>query len=81
MATNKGNSGAYAVYLCTSDGPLVRQPCSAGGADHEPAPDGYMQWHEWAEEMGKTHRSVRCKVCGRFGLWVEKKRSGLRNSS
>lgn len=36
-------------------------------AQHTPAPDGYTQWHAWAEVMAKTHVPERCPTCG---LWI-----------
>lgn len=41
--------------------------------DHTPAPKGYLQWHEWAEKMAKTHRQVKCACCGLWANWVPKK--------
>lgn len=38
---------------------------------HEYGPDGYLSWHEWAEEKGKTHRQLKCK-CGFYLIWVPK---------
>jgi hypothetical protein len=42
--------------------------------DHTPCPDGYIQWHAWAEKMSKTHRQVKCGGCGRYSIWVPRKR-------
>lgn len=33
----------------------------------DPAPDGYLAWHEWAEAQHKA--GLRQKQCGRCGLW------------
>ena len=33
----------------------------------DPAPDGYLAWHEWAEVQHKA--GLRQKQCGRCGLW------------
>lgn len=41
-------------------------------ADHTPCPDGYLDWHAWAEEKAKTHRSKRCSECRLFKIWVPK---------
>ena len=40
--------------------------------DHTPCPKEYLQWHEWAEEMEKTHRQIRCPHCGLWTIWVSK---------
>jgi hypothetical protein len=34
-----------------------------------PSPNGYLAWHEWAEEMSKTHKQVKCEGCGRYSIW------------
>lgn len=41
-------------------------------ANHTPCPEGYIQWHAWAEKMGKTHYQVTCHGCGRYAIWVPK---------
>ena len=35
-------------------------------------PKGYLAWHEWAEQMSKTHRQERCPECGYWHIWVPK---------
>ncbi len=49
---------------------LVEQP----ECKHTPSPEGYIQWHAWAEKKSKTHRQIRCPVCGLWAIWVPKKR-------
>lgn len=39
---------------------------------HTPCPSGYLAWHEWAEEMSKTHKQKRCATCKLFAVWVPK---------
>jgi hypothetical protein len=39
---------------------------------HTPCPKGYIEWHEWAEKMGKTHNQIKCHSCGFLVVWVEK---------
>ena len=53
------------------------------GADcrdlHTPCPVGpwdQLHWYSWAEHMSKTHRQMRCPVCGLFAIWVLKKHRG-----
>lgn len=41
-------------------------------ARHTRYPEGYLQWHAWAEKKAKTHRSTRCKGCGLFAVWMPK---------
>lgn len=36
-------------------------------APGDPAPEGYLEWHEWAEIQHKA--GLRQKQCGRCGLW------------
>ena len=33
----------------------------------DPRPEGYLQWHEWAEAQHKA--GLRQRQCGRCGLW------------
>ena len=40
---------------------------------HTKAPEGYIQWHTWAERKAKTHRQIRCPGCGLFAIWVPKR--------
>ncbi len=38
---------------------------------HTKCPKGYLPWHEWAREKGKTHKQIKCKGCGRYSIWVK----------
>jgi hypothetical protein len=38
--------------------------------DHTPCPDGYSQWHFWAEHMSNTgKKQEKCDECGRLAIW------------
>ena len=39
---------------------------------HPPCPEGYLQWHFWAEEMRKMHKQLRCEGCGLYSIWVRR---------
>ena len=41
---------------------------------HTQQPDEYCSWHAWADEMAKTHDQIQCPECGRWAIWVRKKR-------
>lgn len=41
---------------------------------HTDCPEGYLDWHSWAERMSKTHRQVRCPDCGLFSIWEPKQK-------
>lgn len=41
-------------------------------ASHTPCPEGYLQWHQWAERQRKTHKQVRCAGCNLWAIWVQK---------
>lgn len=41
-------------------------------AAHTDGPNGYVQWHEWAETMAETHVQERCPDCGLWKLWTAK---------
>jgi hypothetical protein len=40
--------------------------------NHTPCPESYLSWHAWAEEMNKTHKQIKCPVCGLYAIWVKK---------
>ncbi len=48
--------------------------------DHTPRPEGYIQWHTWAEQMSKTHRQSKCAGCGKYTIWTPK-RAALANGA
>jgi hypothetical protein len=37
---------------------------------HTEGPDGYSAWHDWAEEMDKTHRQELCPGCRLYAIWT-----------
>lgn len=39
---------------------------------HTPSPDGYLQWHAWAEQLAETHMDRQCKGCGLWAIWEPK---------
>lgn len=43
-------------------------PCD----DHNEGPSGYLDWHEWAKRMGRTHHQLRCAGCGLYKIWIAK---------
>jgi hypothetical protein len=68
----------YAIYLCGLPGPLVDpNPDCPQHELHTPQPNGYIQCHDWAEEMSKTHKQIMCDGCDRLLIWIEK-RAGSR---
>lgn len=40
-------------------------------AAHTKTPEGYIEWHEWAEEKAKTHTQIACRSCGFYSIWVK----------
>lgn len=40
-------------------------------------PEGYLQWHAWAEKKIKTHKQSRCPGCGLYVIWTSKKTGKL----
>ena len=38
--------------------------------NHTLCPEDYIQWHEWAKSMDKTHKQIKCKGCGLYTIWV-----------
>lgn len=39
---------------------------------HTEMPDGYLQGHDAAQTLLKTHRQVLCPGCGLYKIWVLK---------
>ena len=39
---------------------------------HVEGPSGYVQWHHWADRMGRTHKQRRCRDCGFYSVWEPK---------
>lgn len=33
-------------------------------------PSNYIGWHEWANEMSKTHKQHCCPTCGFWAIWL-----------
>lgn len=44
----------------------AKQDACPNVAEHTYGPDGYVQWHAWAEEMSKSHTQQKCPGCGFF---------------
>lgn len=40
--------------------------------EHTPCPSGFLEWHDWAGEMKKTHKQTACPNCGLWSVWVKK---------
>lgn len=61
------------VRFCTGGGALVADPPTTDACvPHTPSPSGYLAWHEWAEQMAKTHEQHRCPGCGLWQIWKPK---------
>lgn len=43
--------------------------CGRTGRFYRDEPSGYVSWHEWAEQMSKTHHQKPCPGCGRLSVW------------
>lgn len=39
---------------------------------HTKCPEGYIQWHNWAEKKSIRHYQVKCPCCGLFAIWKRK---------
>jgi hypothetical protein len=39
---------------------------------HTPHPRGYTAFFDWCKHMSKTHRQVRCPLCGKYAIWERK---------
>jgi len=47
-------------------------PCP-NAENHTEEPEGYLQWHAWADRKSKTHRQIKCWGCGLYAIWVDKR--------
>ena len=41
-------------------------------ANHTKCPDGYNDWHDWADQKARRHRQIKCPVCKRWAIWVRR---------
>lgn len=69
---------AYRVYLCgVDDGTrVVPNPECPNAAAHTPEPLGYLEWHDWAAQMIKTHKQRACPMCNRLCIWEQRPPKG-----
>lgn len=44
---------------------------------HMDGPSGYVEWHDWAERMERTHEQRQCSGCGLWKIWVRRKKVQL----
>jgi len=49
------------------------EDCPDAATRHTPCPTSYAGWQEWARKISKTHKQVRCPMCGYLSIWVERK--------
>lgn len=50
---------------------LEQENCS-NRHNHMESPSDYVEWHDWAERMAKTHKQIKCPECGYWVIWVRK---------
>lgn len=60
---------AYRIYLCGDDQTFMGSDCPG---EHTLQPRGYIEWHDWAAKMSKTHKQRKCSVCGLWAIWEPK---------
>lgn len=41
--------------------------------EHTPAPQGYIEWSNWAAKMMRSHSQHKCPECGKLAIWKRKK--------
>lgn len=60
------------LILCGLDEPLEVSGPDCPRADlHEPQPQGYAAWHDWAGRQGRAGRTQhRCPGCGLYQVWT-----------
>jgi len=50
----------------------VKTICAQAKLHTKGQPEGYLQWHAWADARSKTHVQKRCLGCGLFEIWMPK---------
>jgi predicted RNA-binding Zn-ribbon protein involved in translation (DUF1610 family) len=40
---------------------------------HTKAPEGYIDWHLWAEKKARSHVQHECPTCGFWAIWKPKR--------
>jgi hypothetical protein len=78
----KKRRSGYVIHIDSFEPDLEKYPIPPTEVErrvdkcvHTPQPEGYLEWHEWARLASKTHSQIRCKCCGRWGIWLPKKRA------
>jgi len=62
------NHSALDIELVPDKGP---QPSTCPNAvNHTDGPSNYLDWHEWARNLAKTHKQTRCPDCKLFKIWT-----------
>lgn len=41
---------------------------------HTSCPEGYVNWHLWAEKKARTHVQIQCSACGLWAIWIRRPR-------
>lgn len=70
MTTRRANT----LRICGGD---MRESDEANNtcpnrAEHRYGPAGYVDWHEWAASMSRTHGQFQCPGCNRWLIYVPK---------
>lgn len=60
------------VTFCGGGEMRIVAPECPNASEHTPSPTGYVAEADWADEMLKTHRQVKCSGCGLYAIWVPK---------
>jgi hypothetical protein len=55
--------------------------CAKHHTHDDVEPSGYVSWHLWALQMTKSHRQVKCPVCGLYAVWVLRAGTGRRGGA
>lgn len=69
---------SYVIHLCGGNpvADTMPDPDCPQAASHTLQPSGYLEWHEWAAKMSKTHHQMRCPGCGLLNIWRPKQPEG-----
>jgi hypothetical protein len=55
--------------------------CGREGRGYRKEPKGYVEWHEWAMKLSRTHHQERCPDCGRYTVWLKNAQASVKARS
>lgn len=60
---------------------LACRHCGREGRGYRKEPIGYVEWHEWAMKLSRTHHQELCPGCNRYTLWLKNAQASVKARS